>query len=208
MDALLSIAIRSDYPTISSFICTCKYFSQCLNIWQLACESQFQDKSYFDFWTPKENYLVHARGIFALTVNFSTEEVSNYIYEYDPMLLEMFETTNAIINEGQGYTTPTLLKFSIESQFIIVMRDFVYDISIVGQSASYESAKSIIQKDQLRLIRTEDNDLPDDMDFEYIIINLEDTIPRFWKIKVLKPSRCFSEAGDFYGGTSNKPIQF
>jgi hypothetical protein len=201
MDAILNIAIRSDYPTILSFICTCKYFSEYKTIWKLACEARFPTRPYFDFWTGEENYLVSSRKIFALLINFSVESVLFRLHEYYPMLSEILEEAYLMINAHDEFM-PMLLELTPQSQYVVAKLDHTLTASVVGQFATYEKAKITIPIDYLESnsldkefvdksystaddnISSHSQSLDEDLnDIGYAIINLARTIPYFWKIK-------------------------
>jgi len=179
LDILLNIAIRTNYYAINSLICICKYYSAYPNIWELACQTKFPNKLYFDFWTGKENYLVHEREIFSLMINFHSRDVSNYMYEYDPVLHEILDLGYCSM-PNMDHRFSHLLEFSIESQFIIVVKDSNSDTLRYKYHHTYQEAYHDIYKIKLRFFPK-----PDEIEFEtaeIVIINLADCKPYFWKI--------------------------
>jgi hypothetical protein len=205
MDTLLNIAIRTNYHTISALICTCKYYSEYPNIWKLACEIQFPTKPYFDFWTGKENYLVHERKYFALPINFTMEDVADYIYEYDQMLIEILSLSSDLIHFGMGYAQHELLKITVESQFIVVLlRNYNFDAKEIGQCSTYTEAEEMIQASQLTF--SDDGNISE-IYFTYAIVDLINLRPFCWKIKPREPNEK-SIKTKFYTGSNNEPIIF
>jgi hypothetical protein len=199
MDALLSIAFRTNYTAILSLICTCKYYSEYPNIWKLACEARFSDKQYFDFWTSKENYLVHERKYFCIVADFLEDDIRN-------------NTVDRYIYEQYGYISGRIeddtfgIKLTIEAQFILIFQNNWHEISLVGQYKTYEGAKNAICIHELNIQWNYDI-LHGDEEYVYLIINLEHMVPYFIRSGAF---RNISETnpGTYYYGSFSTPITY
>jgi hypothetical protein len=177
LDVLLNIAFRADYQAINSLICTCKYYSEYPNIWKIACQTKFPNKSYFDFWTSKENYLVHERKSFALGINFGLHKVSNYIYEYDDTFPKILEFYGQFIPHNVECKLPVLLEFSVQAQFVVAVEDDDLNTFIYGQADTYQGAIDMMCS------KYESDNIPEYADsFEWAIIDLANCKPYFWKM--------------------------
>jgi len=198
MDALLHIAFQTNYNTINSLISTCKYYSAYPNIWKLACDVKFPDKPYFDFWTSKENYLVHERKNFNIIIHFSAWLYDNYIWSCiceERSIMRRLSTVN--------YT-----EFIVEAQFVLITQNFRGGIYIVGQYSTHKSAMESIQKDQLRKREIDDYCFHGfAKQYTYLIIDLKYMVPFFSNIKSRK-NQCGISPGTYYHGTPDNPIVF
>jgi CRISPR/Cas system CSM-associated protein Csm5 (group 7 of RAMP superfamily) len=156
-----------------------------------------QHTNYFNFWTEEENCLVHERGVLALAINFADlNEVSNSIYEYDQMLGDVLNLSQEIIHYGMGWSMHTLVKLIVDNQFVVVKRDTDCNISVLGQYPSNDEAYAVIKEDFL--VRTKEETYDFDEDYtEYVIVNLEHTIPYFFGKGMLRESPK-TKAGTFY----------
>jgi hypothetical protein len=205
MDALLSIAIRFNYLTIISLICTCKYYSEYPNIWKVACEAKFPDKPYFDFWLGKENYLVHERKYFRIWAGFyhSSQTYWNRIIKY----LNEISTTDIGVFSIKPYTN-YYINFVVNAQFILVNQDCNLCTSLVGQYKTFEATKKAIQIHQLDMKPDKKGHRTSNDEYIYLIINLEHTIPQFAGIGKLKETASEIGSGAYYYGTPDNPINF
>lgn len=135
----------------------------------------------FDFWTGEENSLVQKRGSFALAVNFAEREVDEYVYEYDKMLENILNLSEEYIHTGQGMEMHSLVEFNINKQFVLVRRDHRFVVKLIGQYDTNEEVINMIKIDQLTLEKGE---------FHYVVIDLADTSPWFFKLGALtKPGK-------------------
>jgi hypothetical protein len=190
-DIPLLIAIRTDPQTITALICTCKYYLEYPNIWKLACETQFPNKPYFDFWTGKENYLVHGKKNFVMVVDYirlPENVVSNIIYERSCYLYHQYRSQN--------------VHFEVDGQFILIIVTESRIVSLVGQYETCESAKEIIKSHQLQINYVDYYDK-----YIYIIVDLKHTIPYFKNSKS-RGNKSTINPGTYYYGSIGNPIIF
>ena len=91
-DVHYTIMLNANYKKTLLLLKTCHALSEIQNIWKVKIQHQYPQALYFDFWTPQENHLMLEKKYFALAINFTTEDVDNYLFEWDnmlPMVLKM-----------------------------------------------------------------------------------------------------------------------
>src|SRR6187399_1354988 len=92
LDFLICVASHSNNNLITSILCTCRIINKNeKEIFKRAFELRYHSANYFDFWTPRQNYLVKYKRDFALLVNFHDKiTCSPFIYEYGGMMKNLF----------------------------------------------------------------------------------------------------------------------
>lgn len=177
------------YKRALQFLRTCKYFSQD-EAWALKCKVQFPRNHHFGVWTHREYYMaLNSRPTFAVAVNFSDlKEVSNYIYEYHPVLEHIVGLSDEIIHTGEGYGAWDFVKFEKypKKRFMVVKKAWTGGrCQNFKECSSIKSAKKYVEKDK----KTDDGEYVIDSRStedsssteysQYVIVDLKNTAPWF-----------------------------
>lgn len=142
------------------------------------------------FWTTEENALVTERGTFTLAIKF-VDDVSEYLYEYDPIIEKILHLSDNNIHYGRGMKQYQRVQIIPREQYVLVRQDDKFNVEVLGQYSSNDIAVSMIKNDQSKLTEETNNV------YHYVIINLRNTTPYFLKLGRLTQINK-DKPGEFY----------
>lgn len=213
-DCISNIIIYCDYLTTLSILRTCKWLNiKEEKLWKLKYGRDYNDEFYFDFWSFRDNYIAKIIQYFVLGIYFDSFAgdngyVSEYIYEYHPILLNILNMSKHAC--GGSCSNFIMLKFEISERFILVGDYGGNEATILGQYETKEDAIEHIEDHQCYFHHAAlDYDKYHYQNFAYAIIDLKLTKPYFLRVKSSEIySNSSTNIATFYYGQTNSPIDF
>lgn len=139
-DNKLEITLAADYDTTVNIL---KLFPQfdTLDFWKNKCNKLYPEKTYFEFFTGPENFLLKERT-FVITVDNNTDPViNNYLMEYNSILTEQLKILNTVSSDCLFEH----IKINIEKQFIVIRSTDT--LSLLFQSDIKDDCYDMIKED-------------------------------------------------------------
>ena len=178
-DVLFEVAMRSKIRTIINIFCVRPNLNN-LYFWKLKCNKDYPAKTYLDFWSGPENYLMGNKP-FCLNINTNYDidcryTVDPYVYEYTKMLRKLRYPNTKYVN---NYNILEILKTPHINQFILLMWN-ADDGKVMYDDYAYETENQCYDKISDYQLKIRDDY------FNAAIINLQHLSPCFIKYDVLK----------------------
>lgn len=186
LDVQSEVALNADYDTTLKILELHPKYNT-LTFWKNKCTKLYPSKTYLDFFTPAENFLLKERSFFLLGDDECDLRISNILFDSEQNVKDLCKIFGDLSNRVYDF-----IEIKIDKQFILIKRDchdqlfqlFGYDIK--------DDCVEIIKRDTL--IETYDCD--------YYIIDTKDLKLRHKNLTDINPTTI---EYDYHSGSKYNP---